>query len=232
VQRAPPVPAAPTPASPDEAGYTIGINLGQQLHAYGVTDDVPIDRIVEGLKDGLAGKKAAPEEHRRLQAFLRSELDAVAAKNAAAAKEYLERNGKEKGVKATASGLQYRIIETGNSTAASPQPTDQVTVQYRGKLLDGTEFDSSYQRGAASTVAISSVIKGWQEALVLMKPGAKWQLFIPPELAYGQGSRPAIPGGSLLIFDLELQSFKTPPAPPKPVAANSAASSTAAAIPR
>jgi FKBP-type peptidyl-prolyl cis-trans isomerase len=201
---------APTPASPDEAAYMIGVNLGQQLHAFGVTNEIPIERIVEGLKDGLAGKESSTDDHRRLQAFLRSELGAVSARRAQAAQEFLEHNGKEKGVKTTASGLQYRVIEVGNLKGASPRPSDEVTVQYRGKLLDGTEFDSSYQHGAPATFAMTGIIKGWQEALALMKPGAKWQLFVPPELAYGQDSRPGVPGGSLLIFDVELQSIKPP----------------------
>jgi FKBP-type peptidyl-prolyl cis-trans isomerase len=83
-----------------------------------------------------------------------------------------------------------------------------VTVQYRGKLLDGTEFDSSYSRGVPATFPVTGVIKGWQEALVMMKPGAKWTLFIPPDLAYGSNAKPGIPGGSLLVFDVELVSVK------------------------
>jgi FKBP-type peptidyl-prolyl cis-trans isomerase len=91
-----------------------------------------------------------------------------------------------------------------------------VTVQYRGKLLDGTEFDSTYTRGAPATFAVNGVIPGWQEALVLMKPGSKWQLFVPPELAYGANPKPGIPGGSLLIFDVELLSVKSSAAPAAP----------------
>jgi FKBP-type peptidyl-prolyl cis-trans isomerase len=210
VQRAPTAPPAATPASLDDAAYLIGVNLGQQLHGFGVTGEIPIERIIAGLQEGLAGKRVSPDDHRRLQAFLRSEIDSVAAKNAQAAKEFLELNGKKKGVKMTASGLQYKITAVGNSKAASPQPTDEVTVQYRGQLLDGTEFDSSYKHGAPSTFAMAGVIKGWQEALTLMKPGAKWQLFIPPALAYGLDSRPGIPAGSLLIFEVELRSVKAP----------------------
>jgi FKBP-type peptidyl-prolyl cis-trans isomerase len=96
----------------------------------------------------------------------------------------------------------------GDKKAAVIAPTDEVTVQYRGKLLDGTEFDSSYARGHARPFPVNGVIPGWQEALVLMKPGAKWQLFVPPELAYGNNPKPGIPGGSLLIFDVELVSVK------------------------
>jgi FKBP-type peptidyl-prolyl cis-trans isomerase len=131
----------------------------------------------------------------------------------------LQRNGKEKGVKTTASGLQYKIIAAGDTTAPAIKPTDEVSVQYRGKLIDGAEFDSSYSRGVPATFTVQGVIKGWQEALALMKPGAKWTLYVPPELGYGESPKPGIPGGSLLIFDVELLSVKpsaaaaAPPAP-------------------
>jgi FKBP-type peptidyl-prolyl cis-trans isomerase len=210
---APPAPPAPALPTPDEAGYMIGVGVGQFLHQYGVSNEIPTEKILEGVKDGLSGKKAEPTDHQRVLALLRSVAEAEAAKNAGAAKAFLERNAKEKGVKTTASGLQYRIIATGNAKSASPQPTDQVTVQYRGTLLDGTEFDSSYKQGRPATFAANRVIKGWQEALVLMKPAAKWQLFVPPELGYGQASRPGIPANSLLIFAIELLSIDTPPRP-------------------
>jgi FKBP-type peptidyl-prolyl cis-trans isomerase len=106
------------------------------------------------------------------------------------------------------------VLAAGDLKAPAIKPADEVTVQYRGKLLDGSEFDSSYSRGVPATFKVGGVIKGWQEALVLMKPGAKWQLFVPPELAYDNSSRPGIPAGSLLIFDVELQSVKPNEAPP------------------
>lgn len=202
------------PPSADDASYTIGLRMGQTLHQSGVTNEVSIDRIVQGLKDGLTGKKALPEDDLQLRAFLRSVLDAVTAKNAAAAKEFLQRNAKERGVKTLPSGLQYKIIEAGSAKGAAPQPSDRVIVQYRGTFVDGTEFDSSAKHPAAAPLAVNNVIRGWQEALGLMKPGAKWQLFVPPELGYGLHARPGIPGGSLLIFDIELKSIE--PAPVKP----------------
>ena len=130
--------------------------------------------------------------------------------------DLLARNGHEKGVTTTASGLQYKVIAPGDRKAAAVAPTDAVTVQYRGKLLDGSEFDSTYARGAPVSFAVNGVIPGWQEALVLMKPGAKWQLFVPPELGYGASPKPGIPGGSLLIFDVELLSAKSSGAPASP----------------
>ncbi|MGH8148863.1 MAG: FKBP-type peptidyl-prolyl cis-trans isomerase, partial [Steroidobacteraceae bacterium] len=112
----------------------------------------------------------------------------------------------------TASGLQYRILRPGSG--APPRPTDEVTVNYRGTLLDGTEFDSSYKRGMPATFPVNHVIKGWREALVLMKPGSKWELYVPPELAYGEDSPPPIPPGSLLEFQVELLSIKPASASP------------------
>jgi FKBP-type peptidyl-prolyl cis-trans isomerase FklB len=200
-----------TPA--DAAAYTFGLNMGEQLHQIGVTDELSITRVTDGLKDGLAGKKASPVDQEQLQAFLHSVVDAVSAKNAATAKTFLQQNGKQKDVTTTASGLQYRIVAAGDTSAASPQPTDRVTVRYRGTLIDGTEFDSSSRHAGAAPIAVNNTIKGWQEALSLMKPGAKWELFLPPELAYGQAARAGIPGGSLLIFELELMSVQPSPVP-------------------
>jgi FKBP-type peptidyl-prolyl cis-trans isomerase len=141
-------------------------------------------------------------------------VQASAVKNKAAAQEFLAKNGKEKGVQTTASGLEYKIIKAGDSKTPLISATDEVTVNYRGKLIDGTEFDSSYSRNQPATFPANGVIKGWQEALVMMRPGAHWQLFIPPELAYGPAPRPNIPANSALIFDVEVISAK-----PKPAAA-------------
>ena len=122
---------------------------------------------------------------------------------------------RSKGVVTTASGLQYKILAAGDKKAPPIGPTDSVTVDYRGRLIDGTEFDSSYSTGMPATFPVNRVIKGWQEALVLMKPGAKWQLFIPPELAYGPRAQQKIPPNSLLIFDVNVISAEAAGAPPK-----------------
>ena len=156
------------------------------MHNTGITPDAIVsDSFVRGLKDGMQGKQLSPADQQQLQAYARSAGDAMAARNANAAKEFLAKNGRVKGVVTTASGLQYKILDAGDKKAPPIGPTDSVTVDYRGKLINGTEFDSSYSRGVPATFPVNGVIKGWQEALVLMKPGAKWQLFIPPELAYG-----------------------------------------------
>jgi len=141
-------------------------------------------------------------------------------KNAADADKFLAENKKKDGVKTTVSGLQYKVLKEGNG--AQPKSSDTVTVNYRGTLVDGTEFDSSYKRGEPATFPVGGVIKGWTEALQLMKPGSKYQLFIPPDLAYGEHSPgPQIPPNSALIFEVELmnvQSGASQPTAPSPAA--------------
>ncbi len=191
-QNPPAGPAAPAPAgepppapSPEQTSYLFGLTFGEQMHRVGISEQVSLDAISRGIKDGLAGKKSTPADQQQVQMYVRSVMEAASAKNQAAAKEFLERNAKEKGVKTTPSGLQYKIIAPGDAKAAAIKATDEVTVQYRGKLIDGSEFDSTYSRGTPATFTVTGVIKGWQEALVMMKPGAKWQLFVPPDLGYG-----------------------------------------------
>ena len=233
----PPVAAPPAPApadtSSEHTGYLFGLTFGEQMHSVGITNQVDADAVARGVRDGLQGKKSTRADQQQIQEYVRSIMVAAAARNKAAAQEFLTKNGKEKTVKTTASGLEYKVLVPGDAKAAAVLATDEVSVNYRGKLLDGTEFDSSYARGTPATFKIDGVIKGWQEALILMKPGAKWQLFIPPDLAYGDTPRPGIPAGSLLIFEVELLSDKqsagapgsqppmgratTPPPPHKPV---------------
>ncbi|MEP6883544.1 MAG: FKBP-type peptidyl-prolyl cis-trans isomerase [Gammaproteobacteria bacterium] len=200
--------APPATLSGEQSSYLFGLTFGAQMHGVGISDQVNLDAVTRGIHDGLQGKKSTPAEQQQLNVYVRSVMEAAVAHNQAAAKDFLDHNSHEKGVITTASGLQYKVVLPGDSKAAAITPTDQVTVQYRGKLLDGTEFDSSYARGTPATFPVKGVIAGWQEALVLMKPGAKWQLFVPPELAYGASPKPGIPGGSLLIFDVELVSVK------------------------
>jgi FKBP-type peptidyl-prolyl cis-trans isomerase FklB len=209
--------ADPAPApTPDQISYLIGLVFGSQMHNMGITPDAIVsDSFVRGTKDGMQGKSPSPADQQQLAAFARSSGDAMAAREANAAKEFLAKNAKEKGVVTTASGLQYKILAAGDKKAPPIALTDSVTVDYRGRLINGTEFDSSYSRGVPATFPVNGVIKGWQEALVLMKPGAKWQLFIPPELAYGARSQPKIPPNSLLIFDVNLVSAESANAPPK-----------------
>jgi FKBP-type peptidyl-prolyl cis-trans isomerase FklB len=217
---APPAAASSATPSAGQSGYLFGLTFGEQLHNVGVSDQVALEDIERGLKDGLQGKKSTPADRQQVQEFVRAAMASAITRNQTAAKDFLARNGHEKGVMTTVSGLEYKVISAGDRKAPAVAPTDSVTVQYRGKLLDGTEFDSTYARGAPASFTVNGVIPGWQEALVLMKPGAKWQLFVPPELAYGARPQPGIPGGSLLIFDVELVSVKpsgaAAPAKPAP----------------
>ena len=213
--------------SADQLSYLLGLQYGEHLRSFGLGDDTPLEPMTRGLKDGMHGKRLSAAEHMQLQTYTRNAMMGMVKHNQDAAKEFLQRNGKEKGVVTTASGLEYRIIAAGDRKAAAIAPSDEVTVQYRGKLLDGSEFDSSYSRGMPATFRVNGVIRGWQEALVLMKPGAKWQLFIPPELAYGFDQRPGIPPGSMLIFDVELVSVAAnaaAPSNPQPPAKSAAPS--------
>jgi len=224
---APPAAAAPVPANPsltsEQASYLFGLTFGEQLHSIGLTsNEVLSDAVTRGMKDGLQGKKSTQADRQQVQEYARSMMVAFGARNKAASDEFLARNGHEKGVKTTASGLQYKVLAPGDAKAPPIAATDQVTVNYSGKLIDGTEFDSSYTRGVPATVGVSGVIKGWQEALVLMKPGAKWELYVPPDLGYGANPRPGIPANSLLIFDVELISAKPAGEAPKAGAAPAA----------
>ncbi len=220
---APTAPAAAAPLSNEQASYLFGLTFGEQLHSVGVSSEVTSEAVTRGMKEGLQGKKASPAERQQIQEYVHTVMLASATHNKTAAQEFLAANGKKSGVQTTASGLQYKIDKAGDAKAAPISAEDEVTVNYRGKLLDGSEFDSSYSRGTPATFPVGGVIKGWQEALVLMKPGAKWTLYVPPELAYGANPRPGIPGNSLLVFDVEVLSVKPKqaapiPMPPKPSA--------------
>jgi FKBP-type peptidyl-prolyl cis-trans isomerase FklB len=222
---APKAPAGPPgadpapPPSPDQASYLFGLMFGTQMRNAGMGTDVVMDAVTKGMTEGLQGKQPTATEQQQIQAYARASMQAQVARNQTAAKEYLARIAQEKGVVTTDSGLEYKILAVGDKRAPDIKPTDKVTVEYRGRLIDGTEFDSSYSTGMPAIFPVNRVIKGWQEALVLMKPGAKWQLFVPPALAYGDNPRPKIPGGSLLIFDVNLlrvEAVVPPTLPPPP----------------
>jgi FKBP-type peptidyl-prolyl cis-trans isomerase len=190
------------------ASYGMGVSMGEQLRAGGVSPaDINSERLLQGVRDGLAGKaKLTDADRKSINDLLRSSYEAQGDKNHRAAAAFLAENAKKPNVVTTASGLQYKVLNAGSGDA--PKASDSVTVNYKGTLLDGTVFDSSYTRGEPATFQVNRVIPGWTEALQLMKPGAKYQLFIPPQLAYDLKSRPPIPPGSLLLFDVELLSVK------------------------
>ncbi len=194
--------------SRNELGYALGVNIAMSLTQQGLTDFEPTD-LLKGLSDGLRGGPLAMEPG-QINAVLQAAAQAGQAKRFAENKEageaFLADNGKRDGVTVLDSGLQYEVITTGSGR--SPGPTDRVTTHYHGTLIDGTVFDSSVTRGQPATFGVNQVIKGWTEALQLMKEGDKWRLFVPQDLAYGASPRP---GGPIepfcaLIFEVELLS--------------------------
>jgi FKBP-type peptidyl-prolyl cis-trans isomerase len=193
-----------------QASYSLGVSMGDQLHHLGLTgDSIATERLTQGLRDALSGKVAmTANDQENIANFVKSARNGMADTNRAAAKAFLSENGKKKDVVTTATGLEYHVVSEGSGP--TPKSTDEVTVNYRGTLLDGTEFDSSYKRGQPASFPVNGVIPGWQEALVLMKPGSKWELFIPPNLAYDVNSPPSIPPGSMLKFEVELIKVKQP----------------------
>jgi len=200
----------------DKASYSFGLNIGLNLQRQSI--ELNQDAFMAGLKDGVAGRKPLLSEQEVREAMMAFEKDMqqkkadVAKKNTAEGEKFLAENKSKEGVKTTASGLQYKVLKEGSG--AQPKAADSVTVNYRGTLLDGTEFDSSYKRGQPATFPVGGVIKGWTEALQLMKTGSKFQLFVPANLAYGDRSPGAqIPAGSTLIFEVELMEVKPPEAP-------------------
>ena len=208
--KAPAGTAAATPKS--QGSYAIGVSVGENLRRAKVTGDaISVDRLAQGIRDSLAGKAQMSQEYQAsIMALIQGARTSAAEPNHAAAAKFLAANGKQPGVVTTASGLQYKVVSAG--AGEHPKPTDQVSVNYTGKLLDNTEFDASAKHGGPAKFGVNQVIPGWQEALTLMKPGAKYQLWIPPKLAYDLDSPPMIPPGSLLVFDVELVSI-LPPAP-------------------
>ncbi|MFP6582230.1 MAG: FKBP-type peptidyl-prolyl cis-trans isomerase [Candidatus Hydrogenedentota bacterium] len=191
-------------------GYAIGQQFGGSLKDAG--DLFDLDSFMKGFEDARTGKERAYTEQEcqvAMTAF-RSALgeiqQAVAAEAASKNKDegidFLADNAKRDGVTVLPSGLQYEVIEKG--TGKTPVASDTVIAHYRGTFLNGEEFDSSYSRGEPSSFPVTRVIAGWTEALQLMKVGAKWKLFIPYELAYGEQGNRGIPGGTALLFDIEL----------------------------
>jgi FKBP-type peptidyl-prolyl cis-trans isomerase len=207
--------AAKEPADKGAVSYSLGVIMGSQLHQGGVRpEDVTTERVMQGFRDGINGKaKLSDADRANINKLLRSSFDAMGDANHRAASKFLAANGTKPGVLTTASGLQYKVVNPGSGD--SPKSTDQVVVNYRGTLLDGTEFDSSYKHGQPATFPVGAVIPGWTEALQLMKPGAKYLLWVPPQLAYDMRVNPGapIPPGSMLVFDVELLSIKPPQVP-------------------
>lgn len=206
----------------NKVSYAIGLNIGVNMSKQKLP--VTADALSAGIRDGLAGTPKMNDNEVRdtMMAFEKDMVEkqkVAGEKNASEGTRFLEDNKKKDGVKATASGLQYKSLKEGSG--AQPSASDTVTVNYRGTLIDGTEFDSSYKRNEPATFPLSGVIKGWTEGLQLMKKGSKYQFFIPANLAYGERSPGAgIPPNSTLIFEVELLDIKgaAPSAAPSPAA--------------
>ncbi len=203
-------------ATPDDSvSYILGYKMGENLKQQSVP--VKAEIIFQGLKEGMAGGKALLTDSAmqatmmgfqvRMMAIQHQKDSVAAIEGKAAGQKFLNDNKGKDGVKTTASGLQYKVLTEG--TGPRPKATSTVTVHYKGTLLDGKQFDSSYDRGQPATFQLNQVIPGWTEGVQLMNAGSKYEFYIPSDLAYGPaGSPPTIPPNSTLIFQVELISFK------------------------
>ena len=191
----------------DSTSYSLGADLGENLKRQQV--EIDYDVFMSGLMDGMETEMVKLDQGQRravmasLQKNIREKSKKEGEANLKIADEFLDNNIKENpDIKETPTGLQYRVLVEGNGE--SPKKTDRVKVHYVGKLMDGSEFDSSIERGEPTEFALNQVIKGWTEGLQLMQVGSKYEFFIHPNIAYGQRARPKIPANSVLIFEVEL----------------------------
>ncbi|HPS26586.1 MAG TPA: FKBP-type peptidyl-prolyl cis-trans isomerase [Bacteroidales bacterium] len=207
----------------DSVAYVIGANIGQNLQQNIAADSLEFNTnaLIQGFKDALNGvdslvfSKEAKQNimmqfQKDMQQKQMEKMTKASEPNKQAGLQYLEENKKQPGVTQTQSGLQYKVIKEGNGK--TPTAKDQVTVNYEGKLLDGTVFDSSFERGKPATFPVTGVIPGWTEGLQLMKEGGSYELYIPSDLAYGDQGTQGIPGGSTLIFKVDLIKVEAAPA--------------------
>lgn len=197
----------------DRISYALGLSMGNNFRASGITE-INVQDFADGVAAvfyGTTPKMSYDEAKAEIQAYFtemekkqRAAAEELGKANAAAGEAFLAENGKRVEVKTTPSGLQYEVLTEGDGPR--PEANDQVEVHYTGKLIDGTVFDSSVDRGMPATFGVTQVIPGWVEALQLMKAGSKWRLFIPSNLAYGSNGAPGSPIGpnATLIFDVEL----------------------------
>jgi FKBP-type peptidyl-prolyl cis-trans isomerase FklB len=198
----------------DKISYSVGMSIGEDLKQRGIM--INPDLVARGIQDMLNGEGTVISKQEAMQILSQfqeqmaeiqqEELARIANKNLSAGKAFLERNAQRDTVVQTATGLQYEILYAG--TGKTPSAEDIVTVDYSGMYIDGKEFDSSYQRGEPVEFSVNGIIPGWTEALLMMKEGAKWRLFIPADLAYGaQGAPPVIEPFTTLVFEVELKSI-------------------------
>jgi FKBP-type peptidyl-prolyl cis-trans isomerase len=213
LRAATPNPQAASPA-PGDAGrpavsqaassYSLGLSFATQWREGGLDGLLSEPDLIRGIHAGLAGSPLTADDRQKAGSFLHEAYESWATRNKAAASAFLAHNATQPGVKTTASGLQYVVMSAGEAGSPMPAAGDHVTVQYRGRLLDGKEFDSSYSRGKPAVIRPGDVIAGWREALAMMHRGAQWRVFVPPDLAYAMTPPPSIPPNSLLVFDIEI----------------------------
>ncbi len=188
--------------------YAVGVVLARQIAVFNLTPD-EVEFVKQGFSDAASGKTPAVNADaygKKVQELVNARRAAQGDKLAAVAKEYVEKAAKEKGAVKTESGLIYLPLKEG--TGASPTPTDKVKVQYRGTLVDGQEFDSSYKRNQPAEFPLNGVIKCWTEGLQMMKPGGKAKLYCPADIAYGERGTGLIPPNATLVFEVELLEVK------------------------
>jgi FKBP-type peptidyl-prolyl cis-trans isomerase len=219
---APPAPVASGPTASwtlsQKASYLVGTGWGEKLKPF--AEDIDSAKIVQGLQDALAGKDSqVPQSEgqqimQEFQQLIQTRASKIADERKGTNTKWLADNAKKPGVITTASGLQYEVVSSGKGK--QPSSKDTVSVNYKGVLTDGKQFDSSYDRGKPAEFQVGGVIKGWTEALLLMHEGDKWKLYIPADLAYGENAPPAIGNNQILIFDIELLKILPAGAPPAP----------------
>lgn len=188
----------------DRLSYALGLSMAQNFIGSGIREINAQDfaEALDAVYNGKEKKMTFDEAKAVVTSFFRDLEEHTGEENARLGKEFLEQNAKQEGVKVTASGLQYLVVKEGDGK--KPGPNDAVTVHYTGRLIDGTVFDSSVERGEPATFGVGQVISGWTEALQLMSEGSAWRLFIPAELAYGSHGTGPIQPNSTLIFDVQL----------------------------
>ena len=210
-------PASALQTQKEKESYSIGYEVGRSMNTDGV--EVDFDILTQGLEDAIKQRepRLKDEEMKKLIVDLRKkaleaklrEIQEQSIKNAQESETFLAENKKKEGIRVTESGLQYQVLKEGDGI--TPGPEDFVKVNYRGTFIDGKEFDSSYAKGEPARVQADGVIKGWTEALSMMKVGSRWKLFVPPELAYGRsGLGQRIPPNKVLVFDMELLAVENP----------------------
>jgi FKBP-type peptidyl-prolyl cis-trans isomerase len=192
----------------DSASYALGISVATSIKRLNIPD-LSLEKIYMAIDDVMKNeetKLTLKESEKYIQFYLTELKESQKIENLISANKFLEENKKREGVQVIQEGLQYEVLREG--LGESPLSTSKVKTHYKGTLLDGSVFDSSYDRGEPIEFQLGRVIKGWQEALKLMKPGAKWKLYIHPNLGYGERATESIPANSLLIFEIELLSVE------------------------